>query len=96
LLMRWSNGRWRNIIHRVVEPALLRQGVVLDDADASKDSEKDTGALDRIIPTRYSISFSAALDQETIVQALPGCWSEEVPKRWKRIPITSTDIFPSP
>jgi isopenicillin N synthase-like dioxygenase len=93
--MRWCNGRWRNIIHRVVEPALLRQGVVLDDADDSKDTEKDTGALDRISPTRYSIPFSAAFDQETIVQALPG-WSEEVPKRWKRIPITSTDIFSSP
>jgi isopenicillin N synthase-like dioxygenase len=85
LLMRWSNGRWRNTIHRVVEPPLLRQGVVLDDADASRDTKKDTGTLDGISPARYSIPFSAAPDPETIVQALPGCWSEEVPKRWKPI-----------
>jgi isopenicillin N synthase-like dioxygenase len=85
LLMRWSNGRWRNTIHRVVEPPLLRQGVALGDADASRGTGKDTGTLDGISPARYSIPFSAAPDPETIVQALPGCWSEEVPKRWKPI-----------
>jgi hypothetical protein len=50
-----------------VEPPLLLQGVVLNDADASKDTEKDTGALDGISPARYSIPFSAAPDPETIV-----------------------------
>jgi hypothetical protein len=73
-----------------VEPPLLRR-VVLDDADALTDTEKDAGTLDDISPARYSIPFSAAPDPETIVQALPGCWSEEVPKKWK--PINAGDYL---
>ena len=67
LLMRWSNGRWKNTVHRVVEPP---------------NSEK---AGDEMTPARYSIPFFASPDPATVVEALPGCWSEEVPKRWKAI-----------
>ena len=63
LLMRWSNGRWKNTVHRVVEPPFS----------------------DEMTPARYSIPFFASPDAATIVEALPGCWSEEVPKRWEAI-----------
>lgn len=67
LLMRWSNGRWRNTVHRVVEPPELESGG------------------DGMTPARYSIPFFAAPDPATVVEALPGCWSEGLPKRWKAI-----------
>lgn len=69
LLMRWSNGRWKNTVHRVVEPPKL------------KDDEDEEG----VTPARYSVPFFASPDPEAVVEALPGCWSEEVPKRWKAI-----------
>ncbi|CAD6588648.1 MAG: hypothetical protein ASARMPRED_003677 [Alectoria sarmentosa] len=67
LLMRWSNGRWKNTVHRVVEPPNSKSGG------------------DEMTPARYSIPFFASPDPATVVDALPGCWSEEVPKRWKAI-----------
>ena len=85
LLMRWSNGRWRNTIHRVVEPPLLLQGMVVNKSNASSNTRADAETPDDISPARYSIPLSATPDPETIVQALPGCWNEEVPKRWKPI-----------
>ncbi|KAM0805218.1 thymine dioxygenase [Usnea florida] len=68
LLMRWSNGRWKNTVHRVVEPPL-------SDEEGGKE----------VTPARYSVPFFASPDPATIVEALPGCWSEEVPKKWKAI-----------
>ena len=65
LLMRWSNGRWKNTVHRVVEPPF------------SSD--------DGMTPARYSVPFFASPDPGTVVEALPGCWSEEVPRSWKAI-----------
>ncbi len=67
LLMRWSNGRWKNTVHRVVEPPNSESGE------------------DEMAPARYSIPFFVSPDSATVVEALPGCWSEEVPKRWKPI-----------
>lgn len=67
LLMRWSNGRWKNTVHRVVEPPNSESGG------------------DEMTPSRYSIPFFASPDPTTVVEALPGCWNEEVPKRWKTI-----------
>lgn len=67
LLMRWSNGRWKNTVHRVVEPPGSGAGG------------------DGITPARYSVPVFASPDPATVVEALPGCWSEEVPKRWKAI-----------
>ena len=67
LLMRWSNGRWKNTVHRVVEPPFSDEGG------------------NETTPARYSIPFFASPDPATVVEALPGCWSEEVPKRWKAI-----------
>ena len=67
LLMRWSNGRWKNTVHRVVEPPFADEGG------------------NEMAPARYSIPFFASPDPATVVEALPGCWSEEVPRRWKAI-----------
>ena len=66
LLMRWSNGRWKSAVHRVVGPADLKAG---EDDEMTSD--------------RYSVPVFASPDPETVVEALPGCWSEEVPRRWK-------------
>lgn len=85
LLMRWSNGRWRNTIHRVVEPPLLSQGTVLSDSDASSKNEVDARIPDDVSPERYSIPLFAAPDPETIIKVLPGCWTEEIPKKWGSI-----------
>ena len=68
LLMRWSNGRWKNTVHRVVEPPF----------------SSDEGG-NGMTPSRYSIPFFASPNPATVVDALPGCWSEEVPRRWKAI-----------
>lgn len=78
LLMRWSNGRWKNTIHRVSEPR------------AGTPGEGD-GIGDKTIPQRHSIAFFSSPDPETIVEALPGCWSEQVPKKWK--PINAGDYL---
>lgn len=67
LLMRWSNGRWKNTVHRVVEPP-----------NPGRDGDEMT-------PARYSIPFFASPNPATVVEALPGCWSEKVPKRWRPI-----------
>lgn len=82
LLMRWSNGRWKNTIHRVSLPPSEQ---ALDKSDLSGTLEvHDVSATD-LVPARYSIPFFAVPDPGTIVEALPGSWSEDVPKRWKPI-----------
>jgi isopenicillin N synthase-like dioxygenase len=91
LLMRWSNGRWRNTIHRVVEPPLQLQGMALNDSEQTKKSEVDARVPDETSPARYSIPFFSVPDPETIVQALPGCWTEEIPKKWR--PISAGDYL---
>jgi isopenicillin N synthase-like dioxygenase len=84
LLMRWSNGRWRNTIHRVVEsPPMLLQGTGLNESSTSSNAEVNSETSDALSPARYSIPFFAHPDPETTVHALPGCWSEEVPRKWK-------------
>jgi isopenicillin N synthase-like dioxygenase len=67
LMERWSNGRWRSTVHRVVAPPV----------DRSK--SKDTG--EEILKARYSIPFFATADPDTVISALPGCWDEGNPKK---------------
>jgi isopenicillin N synthase-like dioxygenase len=85
LLMRWSNGRWKNTIHRVVGPPSLPMREVSTDSDNPKTIRLDAGSLENTTPGRYSIPFFAAPDPETTIEALPGCWSKDMPKRWKSI-----------
>lgn len=85
LLVRWSNGRWKNTIHRVSEPPSSMKEHIVDGSNAPRSQRmNDVSAID-MIPARYSIPFFASPDPETIVEALPGCWSDAVPKRWKPI-----------
>jgi isopenicillin N synthase-like dioxygenase len=88
LLMRWSNGRWKNTIHRVVGPPSLP---VSANGDNPRAIGLDAGSLEDTTPGRYSIPFFASPDSETMIEALPGCWSKGVPKRWK--PINAGDFL---
>lgn len=35
-----------------------------------------------VVPDRYSIPFFATADSGTVIEALPGCWSESNPRRY--------------
>ncbi|MCJ1224383.1 hypothetical protein MMC12_001028 [Toensbergia leucococca] len=85
LLMRWSNGRWKNTVHRVSEPPSPSKEQALGGFDSSRSQELSNVARSDTTPARYSIPFFAAPDPATMVEALPGCWSEHSPKRWKSI-----------
>lgn len=81
LLMRWSNGRWRNTIHRVSEPPHLR-GNGSHGAKGYETAEgNDDGVV--VIPERYSIAYFSDPDPETVIEALPACCGDHVPSRWK-------------
>ncbi len=90
LLMRWSNGRWKNTIHRVVGPPLPMREVSTN-SDNPRTFGLGIGSLEDTTPERYSIPFFAAPDPETTIEALPGCWSKDVPKRWE--PINAGDFL---
>lgn len=70
LLERWSNDRWRSTVHRVGLPRAYQ----------SKEGE-ECG----VVPDRYSIPVFATADMETVVEALPGCWGESVPKKYESV-----------
>ncbi len=70
LLMRWTNGRWKNTVHRVLEPP----GSVW----TAQDSD-DSGWM---VPERYSIAFFSFPDAATVVEPLPTCCSDQEPKKW--------------
>jgi isopenicillin N synthase-like dioxygenase len=89
--MRWSNRRWKNTIHRVIGPPSIPIREVSTDSDNPRTTGSDVGSLEDTTPERYSIPFFVAPDPETMIEALPGCWSEDVPKRWK--PINAGDYL---
>lgn len=80
LLMRWSNGRWRNAIHRVSKPSNQH-------SQSSRDTSSNHGTTvedsTEVIPERYSIAFFSSPDYDTTVEALPGCVTEQNPSRWR-------------
>lgn len=38
-----------------------------------------------VVPDRYSIPFFATADPETVIEALPGCWSQSEPKKYESV-----------
>ncbi|KAH7137971.1 hypothetical protein B0J11DRAFT_545880 [Dendryphion nanum] len=40
-----------------------------------------------VVPARYSIPFFATADMETVIEALPGCWGEAIPRKYD--PVTA-------
>jgi isopenicillin N synthase-like dioxygenase len=70
LMERWSNGRWRSTVHRVVAPPV----------DESKSEEEGQ----EILKARYSIPFFATADPETVIEALVGCWGDGNEKKYEK------------
>jgi isopenicillin N synthase-like dioxygenase len=70
LMERWSNGRWRSTVHRVVAPPV--------------DERESGGKGKEMLKARYSIPFFATADPETVIEALPGCWGEGREKMFER------------
>lgn len=73
LMARWSNDRWKSTVHRVVAP------------DRRVVKEEGANVKGDVVPDRYSIPFFATADPETVVEALPGCWSEDNPKKYESV-----------
>lgn len=85
LLMRWSNGRWKNTIHRVIDPSCFGENKTVDSSGFTDTQGGDSGVAGVTTVERYSIPLFASPDPETIVDALAGCWSDREPKKWKPI-----------
>jgi isopenicillin N synthase-like dioxygenase len=77
LMERWSNGRWRAGVHRVVAPPV--------------DVGKTKAAGEEILTSRYSIPYFAVPDPDALIEPLPGCWDEQTPKKYA--PITVNDYI---
>ena len=73
LMERWSNGRWRSTVHRVVAPPTHLERTASHPGD------------DEMCKARYSVPFFATADPETVIEALPGCWSADNPKRFESV-----------
>ena len=83
LLMRWSNGRWKNTIHRVSEPPLWKeQGLQGSKCNDTGDRSNDSGKL---IPERYCTAYCSSPDPATVVEPLPRGYGDQLPRRWKPI-----------
>ena len=80
LLMRWSNGRWKNTVHRVSEPPRWKE----QNSQYSKFNETSEGDQKSVemVPERYSTAFFSTPDPTTIIEALPYCVGDQTP-RWK-------------
>ncbi|KAH7341163.1 thymine dioxygenase [Pyrenochaeta sp. MPI-SDFR-AT-0127] len=70
LMARWSNDRWRSTVHRVGLPPQHRL---------------QNGNEEVVIPDRYSIPVFATANMDAVIDALPGCWSEENPKKYESV-----------
>lgn len=77
IMERWSNGRWRSGVHRVVAPPV--------------DANKTEVAGEKILKSRYSIPFFAAPNPDALIEPLPGCWDDQRPKMFD--PITVNDYI---
>ena len=73
LLMRWTNRRYKNTVHRVSEPPPPHR------------AKTGGGNQSESIPQRYSVAFFSFPDADTDFEPLSSCCSDEVPKKWNPI-----------
>ncbi|KAF2239467.1 flavonol synthase/flavanone 3-hydroxylase [Viridothelium virens] len=78
-LMRWSNDSLKSTVHRVVAPPIMPE-------DTSEHGEGD-----KMTSARYSIVCFAAANPDVVVDALPGTWGEQKPKKYE--PITAGEYI---
>ncbi|KAI9691210.1 MAG: hypothetical protein M1822_008830 [Bathelium mastoideum] len=78
-LMRWSNDSLKSTMHRVKAPP-----VGYGSTSNGTDGERMTNA-------RYSIVYFAAANPDVVVDALPGTWNEQQPKKYE--PVTAREYF---
>lgn len=72
LLMRWTNGRWKNTVHRVSEPP----------RSMSNETAQGVDDLKEMVPERFSIAFFSNPDPDTVVEPLENCCTDQRPKKW--------------
>ena len=82
LLMRWSNGRWMNTIHRVMKPSGWKEEGA-GSSDGSIDTEEGGEDVD-VVPERYSVVYFSVPDPDTVVETFPSCCAGQA-SRWKPI-----------
>jgi isopenicillin N synthase-like dioxygenase len=73
LLMRWTNGWWKNTVHRVSEPP------------SADGREVNEGLKEEMASERYSIAFFSFVDVKTNIEPFGSCYDEQVPKNWESI-----------
>jgi len=71
LMMRWSNDRWKSTVHQVSAPPVSE--------------EKSYEIGEDMCADRHSIPFFATADHDTLIDALPGTWSDENTKEYEAV-----------
>jgi isopenicillin N synthase-like dioxygenase len=82
LMARWSNERWRSTVHRVGIPQFIPSSG--NEKLGSGEWKLGDGG-EGMVPDRYSIPFFATANMDTVIEALPGCWDEERPKKYEAV-----------
>ena len=73
ILERWSNGRWKSTVHRVVEPP-----AIIGEFEKS-------GNEDLMCPQRYSVALFTKPNLDVVIDTLAGTWDENTPKQYEKI-----------